>query len=125
YFQDPQHAPVYHHPTATAYATGVLNSLPGPAGLPVSKLGVAANGLNLTYIPAGWRNNQDLLQRPCGDPGANLDQAGYNTGRTSYAQLQAGFPNLFANDAQLNAIPQPLFAIVDTDSAHHFSAPLV
>jgi hypothetical protein len=133
YFQNPDWSRVYHDATAINYITtnvpnhppGILDQLPNPAANPVSKQGIAADGLNVGYIQAADRNNQDLLQRSCGDPGPNGDRAGQNNGRTSYAQWQSAFHNLFANDAQLNAIAQPIFGIIDTNSAHHLSAPLV
>jgi hypothetical protein len=125
YFQNPTFSTVYHDATATNYITGLLNQLPGPAANPVSMRGVAPDGLNVNYIPAPYRNNQNLLQRPCGDPGPGKDKAGENNGMTTYVQWQNGFHNLFANDVQLNGIAEPLFSIIDTDSAHHLSAPLV
>jgi hypothetical protein len=125
YFKRPAYDKTYDDPTAIAYAQGLLNQLPNPAAPAVSKLGVEPVPLNLTYIPAGYRNHQNLLQLSCGYPGPNNDQAGKNNGTTSYAQWRTGFRNLFTQDPQLNNIAQPLFSIIDTNSAHHVSAPLV
>jgi len=52
--------------------------------------------------------------------------AGQNNGRTDYAIWQHAFSQLFANDAHFQQVAQyPLFSIIDTNSAHHLSAPLV
>lgn len=79
------------------------------------------------YIQPGWIQHQaNLLLAPCGWPGPNSDLAGQNNGRTNYATWQHAFSQLFANDADFQRVARyPLFSIIDTNSAHHLSAPLV
>jgi hypothetical protein len=138
YMAPPTYGGGYNAQRAQAYVDGILNGLtdpnrpgpPGPALTRVRKMGVdAANPRNLTWIQAAWLQGQPaVLQQACGLPGPNNDQAGVNTGRASYAIFQHAFSQLFAQDAdftQAAVQAAPLFSIIDTDSAHHLSAPLV
>jgi hypothetical protein len=132
YMAPPTYGGGYTAQRVQAYADGILNGLADPARpalTRVRKVGVGADPRDLTYIQAGWLQGQaTVLLQTCGYPGPNNDQAGQNTGRTGYATWQHAFSQLFTQDADfLQAAVQaaPLFSIIDTDSAHHLSAPLV
>ncbi|MBO0803732.1 MAG: arginase family protein [Nocardiopsaceae bacterium] len=133
YLQKPFYANGYDASRAARYANGILGGLKNPPAAPIVKLGVMGGeppGLNLGYIPngpGGWVQGQgNLLLTSCGYPGFSGDQAGKNNGQTRYATWQHAFAQLFASDPDFQrAARYPLFSIIDTDSAHHLSAPLV
>jgi hypothetical protein len=128
YLERPGYETGYKRTAADAYANLLTGRLVNPAAGPVRKLGVPDNAVNFDYIPADWRpQNADLLDLPCGLPGPNGDQAGLNNGRTMYDIWRTSFHNLFTmdNDFQGAVADHAWFSIIDTDSAHHLSAPLV
>jgi hypothetical protein len=129
YLEKPAYADGYKPIAAQKHADSLLGKLtvPEPAAAPIKKLGVAsAPFLNFDYIPVKWRDNANLLQLPCGFPGQNGREAGSNNGKADYATWRNAFHQLFTQDGDFHrANNHPLFAIIDTDSAHHLSAPLV
>jgi len=128
YLEGPVFETGYGAVRAANYATQILGSMPNPAAAAVRKSGVSNQFLDFTYILAGWLQFQpNLLQASCGWPGLNGNMAGQNNGRTGYPTWQHAFSQLFANDPDFQGVVAgfPLFSIIDTNSAHHVSAPLV
>ncbi|HEX5406238.1 MAG TPA: hypothetical protein VFX16_28505 [Pseudonocardiaceae bacterium] len=128
YLEKPGHEAGYKQSAADAYAKLVTDLLANPAANPVRKLGVPENAVNFSYVPPEFRpQSADLLQLPCGLPGPNGDQAGLNNGKTQYDVLRTSFHNLFTRDKEFHGpvAQHPWFSIIDTDSAHHLSGPLV
>jgi len=129
YLDPPGYESGYKPQRAVTYADQLLAALQNPVSAAVRKFGVSnAPFRDFDYIQPGWIQPQgaNLLEVPCGFPGANADKAGQNNGRTSYATWQHAFSQLFANDADFKRVARyPLFSIIDTNSAHHLSAPLV
>jgi hypothetical protein len=129
YLQKPAYVDGYKPATAQGYVYALLGKLtgPNPAAEPIKKLGVSGVPFrNLDYISKDWIGGKDLLESSCGFPGEHGDQAGQYNGRADYAILRAGFHELFARDNDFDrAKTFPLFSIIDTNSAHHVSAPLV
>lgn len=140
YMQGPVYDGGYTAARVQAYADGILNGLtdpnrpglPGPVLTRVRKTGMGADPSqrDLTYILPAWvlPGQPFVLDQACGFPGPNKNQAGMFTGRTAYATWQHAFSQLFTQDPdflQPTVQAAPLFSIIDTDSAHHLSAPLV
>lgn len=128
YLQKPFYANGYTARRASEYANDLLGQLLNPPAGAIYKLGVSDSPYtNFDYIRPEWIKPQgDLLLLPCGYPGERDDQAGKNNGEASYATWQYAFKKLFSEDGDFqHAAPYPLFSIIDTDSAHHLSAPLV
>src|SRR5712691_10219975 len=128
YLEKPMYTVGYKAPQAAQYANQILGTLPNPPAGPVRKFGVSDIPYNnFNYIQPAWIQHQtDLLLAPCGFPGPNGDKAGENNGRTGYPTWQHAFSQLFANDLDFQQVAgYPLFSIIDTNSAHHLSAPLV
>ena len=137
YMQGPFYDGGYTAPRAQAYADGILSGLadpnrPGAALTRVRKTGMDADASqrDLTYIRPAWMlpGQPFVLDQACGFPGPNRTQAGMYTGRTAYATWQHAFSQLFTQDPdflQPTVQAAPLFSVIDTDSAHHLSAPLV
>jgi hypothetical protein len=128
YLDPPVYETGYNAPRAVTYANQLLGTLQNPVSPAVRKSGVSDIPFrDFNYIQPGWTQPQgSLLQAPCGFPGPRGDMAGQNNGRTDYAIWQHAFSQLFVNDADFKRVAQyPLFSIIDTNSAHHLSAPLV
>jgi hypothetical protein len=129
YLEKPMYTGGYQPGRAQSYANGILNALPNPPAGPVAKLGVANNPfLDLNYVQAAWVQGQPtLLLKSCGFPGGDGTKAGENNGQTSYSTWRYAFSQLFANDNDFQGAVAgaPMFSIIDTNSAHHLSAPLV
>jgi hypothetical protein len=132
YLQKPAYADGYKSAAVDSYVDTVKAALAPPPQQLVRKLGVSGTpdhdpGKSFDYIQTGWvTGQQELLQRSCGYPGQGASQAGKNNGLTSYATWRHAFQQLFASDGSIGpGAGRPLFGMIDTNSAHHLSAPLV
>lgn len=134
---DPSVSPPYTDDLRNAYittfrtaATIDFGGQPAPAGLPpidfTGATGISPNGLNFNYITEaflqatqarfGLPNVPNLLMQNVGQYNGKADYGVFLDAFWRYWNAQPGLQPVAGN--------RPIFAVIDHDSAHHWSVPL-